>query len=63
MGEVHLINTAYIERLNATFRQRISCLGRRTRALARTTQTVEAAMCLLGCAYNFCADSEIKIKG
>jgi hypothetical protein len=50
-----LINTAYIERLNATFRQRISCLARRTRALARTTQTVEAAMFLLGCSYNFCS--------
>jgi transposase-like protein len=49
-----LINTAYIERLNATFRQRLSCLARRTRALARTTQTVEAAMFLLGCVYNFC---------
>lgn len=50
-----LINTAYIERLNATFRQRISCLARRTRTLARTTQTVEATMFLLGCAYNFCS--------
>jgi hypothetical protein len=50
-----VINTAYIERLNATFRQRISCLARRTRTLARTTQTVEAAMFLLGCAYNFCS--------
>jgi hypothetical protein len=50
-----VINTAYIERLNATFRQRISCLARRTRALARTTQTVEAAMFLLGCTYNFCS--------
>jgi hypothetical protein len=50
-----LINTAYIERLNATFRQRISCLARRTRTLARTTHTVEAAMFLLGCTYNFCS--------
>jgi hypothetical protein len=50
-----LINTAYIERLNATFRQRISCLARRTRALARTQHTVEAAMFLLGCVYNFCS--------
>ena len=49
-----VINTAYIERLNATFRQRISCLARRTRALACTTHTVEAAMFLLGCAYNLC---------
>ena len=48
------INTAYIERLNATFRQRLSCLARRTRALARTPGTVEASMFLLGCVYNFC---------
>ena len=49
-----VINTAYIERLNATFRQRLNCLARRTRTLARTTQTVHAAMFLLGCVYNFC---------
>lgn len=49
-----VINTAYIERLNATFRQRLNCLARRTRTLARTTQTVNAAMFLLGCVYNFC---------
>lgn len=49
-----VINTAYIERLNATFRQRLNCLARRTRTLARTTQTVQAAMFLLGCLYNFC---------
>ena len=48
------INTAYIERLNATFRQRFSCLARRTRALARTPGTVEASVFLLGCVYNFC---------
>jgi transposase-like protein/IS1 family transposase len=53
-----LINTAYIERLNATFRQRLGCLARRTRALARTTQTVEVAMFLLGCTYNFCSAHE-----
>lgn len=48
------INTAYIERLNATFRQRLSCLARRTRALSRTPATVETGMFLLGCVYNFC---------
>ena len=49
-----VINTAYIERLNATFRQRLNCLARRTRTLARTTQTINTAMFLLGCVYNFC---------
>lgn len=49
-----VINTAYIERLNATFRQRFNCLARRTRTLARTAHTVHTAMFLLGCVYNFC---------
>jgi len=48
------INTAFIERLNATFRQRLACLVRRGRALARQVETLEAGMFLLGCVYNFC---------
>jgi len=48
------INTAYIERLNATFRQRLSALARQTRALARRPQTLTAGMYVLGCLYNFC---------
>jgi transposase-like protein len=48
------INTAYIERLNATFRQRLACLARRSRALARTPQMLEQGMHLVGCVYNFC---------
>ena len=49
-----LINTAYIERLNATFRQRLACLVRRGRALARQVETLEWGMYLVGCVYNFC---------
>lgn len=49
-----LINTAYIERLNATFRQRLASLVRRTRALARAPQTLVEGMYLVGCVYNFC---------
>ena len=49
-----IINTAYIERLNATFRQRLACLFRRTRHLARHGQTLQASMYVLGCVYNFC---------
>lgn len=49
------INTAYIERLNATFRQRLSALVRRTRALARRPETLTAGMYVLGTLYNFCA--------
>ena len=49
-----LINTAFIERLNATFRQRLALLARRTRHAARRVQTLHAAMFLLGTTYNFC---------
>lgn len=49
-----VINTAYIERLNATFRSRISALVRRGRALARQIDTLQQAMFLVGTVYNFC---------
>ncbi len=48
------INTAFIERLNATFRQRLAPLVRRTRALARQPETLQAGMYVVGCIYNFC---------
>ena len=49
-----VINTAFIERLNATFRQRLSRLVRRTRTLARRSDTLLTGMYLVGCFYNFC---------
>jgi hypothetical protein len=49
-----LINTAYIERLNATFRTRMPALVRRTRNLARTTQRIETDLFWTGSVYNFC---------
>jgi transposase-like protein len=49
------INTAYIERLNATFRQRLGSLARRSRALTRTADPLIAGMYLVGTVYNFCA--------
>ena len=49
-----VINTAYIERLNATFRSHVAPLVRRSRALARTEARLTAGMYLVGCAYNFC---------
>src|SRR5579885_311924 len=52
IGQV--LNTAYIERLNATFRQRLGSLVRRSRCLLRQTPTLEAGMYLVGCVYNFC---------
>jgi hypothetical protein len=48
------INTAYIERLNATFRGAVSALVRRGRALARGESVLTGWMYLVGCAYNFC---------
>src|SRR5467141_5209935 len=49
-----VINTAYIERLNATFRERLAPLARRSRALARRTLTLHEGMFLVGTVYNFC---------
>ena len=48
------INTAYIERLNATFRGALSPLARRGRAIARAAGGLTAGMYPVGCAYNFC---------
>jgi transposase-like protein len=53
-GSGTVINTAYIERLNATFRSRLAPLARRSRALARTDGMLTAGMYLVGCAYNLC---------
>jgi IS1 family transposase len=47
-----VINTAYIERLNATFRERLAPLARRCRALARHTMTLHEGMFLVGTVYN-----------
>jgi len=53
-----VINTAYIERLNATFRARLASLTRRGRALARRTLTLQDGMYLIGTVYNFCTPHE-----
>jgi len=49
-----VVSTAYIERLNGTFRSRLACLARRTRGLARQQATLEHGMYLVGVVYNFC---------
>lgn len=49
-----VLNTSYIERLNATFRERLRILTRRTRGLARLEGMLEAGVWLLGAIYNFC---------
>ena len=53
-----VINTAYIERLNATFRERLAPLARRCRALARHTLTLHEGMFLVGTVYNVCTPHE-----
>ena len=49
-----VMNTASMERLNATFRARLAPLARRCRALARHTLTLHEGMCLVGTVYNLC---------
>src|SRR5918996_1245026 len=49
-----VINTADIERLHATFRERLAALTRRGRALARRPLTLQHGMYLIGTVYNFC---------
>jgi hypothetical protein len=48
------INTAYIERLNATFRACLAPLARRTRCVLHRPALLTAAMYLVGMAYNCC---------
>ena len=48
------IQTAYIERLNGTFRARLTALARRTRAGGRTVARLERGMWLIGTFDNFC---------
>lgn len=49
-----VINTAYIERLNATFRARLAGLVRRGRSLLQQTATLRGGVYLVGTVYNFC---------
>lgn len=49
-----VINTSYIERLNATFRGHLAALARKGRAIVHTEARLEQGMYLVGCSYNFC---------
>jgi len=53
-----VINTAYVERLNATFRARLANLVRRSRALARQPLTLHHGLYWIGTVYNFCTNHE-----
>ena len=48
------LNTAFIERLNGTMRERLASLTRKCRHAARRLETLEQGMYLIGCSYNFC---------
>jgi transposase-like protein len=52
--ELGRINTAYIERLNATLRTWMPALVRRTRTPSGARDHLEAALFWTGCVYNFC---------
>ena len=52
--EMGRINTAYIERLNATLRTWLPALVRRTRTPSGARGQLEAALFWTGCVYNFC---------
>jgi IS1 family transposase len=49
-----VLNTAFIERLNGTIRQRLASLTRKCRHAARRLAALESGMWLLGCSYNLC---------
>src|SRR5713101_1383135 len=49
-----VLNTAFIERLNGTMRERLASLTRKCRHAARRLAALESGMWLLGCTYNFC---------
>lgn len=53
-----VINTAFIERLNATFRQCLASLVRRGRGLAKENKTLATGMYLVGAVYNFCTEHQ-----
>ena len=53
-----VLNTAYIEHLNGTLRERLASLARRTRHLPRHQGWLAAGRYLVGTVYNFCTDHE-----
>jgi hypothetical protein len=53
-GGGNVLNTAFIERLNATFRERLASLTRRCRHSASRLQALHTGMYLIGCTYNCC---------
>ena len=48
------LNTAFIERLNGTMRERLASLTRKCRHAAHHLEPLETGMYLIGCTYNLC---------
>ena len=48
------INTSFIERFNATMRERLATLTRRCRHASQRLEAVQWGMYLIGCTYNLC---------
>ena len=48
------INTAYIERFNATIRERLASLTRKCRHANRHLEPFQWGMYVIGCTYNLC---------
>lgn len=53
-GGGNVLNTAFIERLNATLRERLASLTRKCRHPASRLHALHTGMYLIGCTYNFC---------
>lgn len=49
-----VLNTAFIERLNGTMRERLAALTRKSRHAASRLEALHTGMYLLGTTYNFC---------
>jgi IS1 family transposase len=49
-----VLNTAFIERLNGTMRERLASLTRKCRHAAQRLDGLETGMYLIGCTYNLC---------
>jgi hypothetical protein len=50
----NVLNTAFIERLNGTIRERLASLTRKCRHSASRLRALHTGMYLIGCTYNFC---------
>ena len=57
------INTSFIERFNATLRERLGSLTRKCRRAAHKAETLHHGMYLVGTSYNFCTPhDELRVR-